>query len=166
MSSVPVTAAESQAMGQITRCKNCVEAYKGAHPAQCLFDARADVNYTVPCCKVGCLPTTRASQTNSRVSLPQTPRSAFDWMGYSLRTRDWRYAVFCPWNGTALAPDWTACLLPELYSHRNDSQLYNVNDYENENLAGRPQYAALQTRLHHRTIYLFSHEMHTGVPVL
>ena len=44
----------------------------------------------------------------------------FDWMGMTVRTDAWRYSLFCAWDGTILAADWTNCSHPELYDHRSD----------------------------------------------
>jgi hypothetical protein len=33
-----------------------------------------------------------------------TPASKFGWMGYSLRTVEWRYNAWFRWNGSTLAP--------------------------------------------------------------
>jgi hypothetical protein len=68
----------------------------------------------------------------------ETPREQIDWMGFSVRTADWRYSVFCRWNGAALRPDFDRCAPAELYNHTRDQSLYDVDDNgEQENLAGR-----------------------------
>ena len=69
-------------------------------------------------------------------------------MGYSLRTDEWRYSTFCAWDGPRLAPDWSRCAHEELFDHRNDSALWDVDHVENANLAGAPALAATQALLH------------------
>jgi hypothetical protein len=38
----------------------------------------------------------------------QGQRTAFGWMGYSIRTIRWRYTVWLPWNGTSQTAEWEA----------------------------------------------------------
>ena len=86
------------AFGQITRCSNCTESYieePTSYRGGCVADAADAKQYFVPCCR--------------------TNRSHFDLMGMTVRTYDWRYTVFCRWNGTALRPDWGQCSWHELY---------------------------------------------------
>lgn len=45
-----------------------------------------------PACGCAALNTTRLSCNNVH-------RADFDFMGYSLRTKDWRYTLWLPWNG-------------------------------------------------------------------
>ena len=66
-----------------------------------------------------------------------TPRELFDYMGMSVRVKDWRYSTFCRWDGTRLAANWSACEGAELYNHSADTSLYDVDDNgEPFNLAG------------------------------
>ena len=135
---------DAAAFSQITRCRNCSRAYPGDGAdygvASCGYDARADpaTKYTVPCAK--------------------TPRAAFDWMGYSVRTRAWRYSLWCAWDGARLAPDWRNCTGDELFDHRGDVDLppYAPDRVENENLAGAPALAATQAALRARLVAAFS----------
>ena len=67
-------------------------------------------------------------------------RTAFPFMGYTIRTVDWRFTVFFAWNGSALSPAIPA--LPktiELYDHRNDipggAAFEAVDFYEDVNVA-------------------------------
>ena len=46
-----------------------------------------------------------------------TPRENLDWMGYSIRTDDWRYTAWVGWNGTSLTPHWDVVNATELYVH-------------------------------------------------
>ena len=107
-------------------------------------DARSDsplFGFTVPCCL--------------------TPRADFDWMGYTMRLADWRYTLWCKWNGVALTADWAnGCGPVELYDHTNDSKtvLFDPDNEENANVAGRPEYAAIQARLDRRLRDAFARE--------
>ena len=47
-----------------------------------------------------------------------TPRSQLQFMGYSVRTNDWRYTEWVSWNGTTLQPKWDVVNATELYDHR------------------------------------------------
>eukprot|EP01013_Petalomonas_cantuscygni_P016724 TRINITY_DN3376_c0_g2_i1.p1 TRINITY_DN3376_c0_g2~~TRINITY_DN3376_c0_g2_i1.p1 ORF type:complete len:562 (+),score=84.73 TRINITY_DN3376_c0_g2_i1:237-1922(+) len=49
------------------------------------------------------------------------PQTKFDFMGYTLRTRDWRFAAWPRWDRTALDVDWSSVRVPE------DVELYNVS---------------------------------------
>ena len=47
-------------------------------------------------------------------------RSNFRYMGYTIRTVEYRYTEFVAWNGSALAPNWKEVFSRELYDHRED----------------------------------------------
>lgn len=133
--------ADPGAFSQITRCFNCTSAYPpSTQPSgrQCTFDAAADGGkYPVPCC--------------------MTPRQEYEFMGMSIRTRDWRYSVYCRWLPT-LTVDWNRCADVELFDHRNDAGLpYDVDNFENTNLAGTPALAATQAALHERIVARFAY---------
>jgi hypothetical protein len=73
---------------------------------------------------------------------PGVPKYNFSYMGYSIRTTEWRYTEYAQWDGPNLKPIWMADptapnALVELYDHRADSGSgANMwNDFENENLA-------------------------------
>ena len=112
------------AFSQITRCTNCTLAYARALPEYrnaCHWDARADAaSFTVPCCT--------------------TPRERFDWMGVSVRTASWRLTRWCAWNGTTLNPRWQGCeaARDELFDHRADRSLFDVDSFDNKNVADLP----------------------------
>ena len=79
------------AYGQITRCINCSMAYSfSSGLTACAKDRAEDAPlYLTPCA--------------------ETPRQLIDWMGFSVRTGDWRYSLFCRWNGTELRPTFDDC---------------------------------------------------------
>ena len=70
-----------------------------------------------------------------------TDRVLFPFMGYTLRTPEWRYTEWTKWNATALAPDHTpeGLVGVELYAHAdcgvNWGADYSFDAWENENVA-------------------------------
>jgi len=116
------------AFSQITRCWNCSAAYAG-DDAQCQWDAAEDGGaFAVPCALA--------------------PRGAFDVMGVSVRTAEWRYSVFCAWDGARLAPDFSNCSSEQLYDHRREGG-EPLFDPEREviNLAGDARFSGVQRQL-------------------
>ena len=70
--------------------------------------------------------------------------SAANYMGFSVRSADWRYTQWLVWNGTSGEPIWGATpAASELYDHRNDSGSSFDNDGENVNLAGSKDASAV-----------------------
>jgi hypothetical protein len=47
-----------------------------------------------------------------------TPRSTLQYMGYSVRTDEWRYTEWLEWDGTTLQGKWDSVNATELYDHR------------------------------------------------
>ena len=76
-------------------------------------------------------------------------RSEIPWMGFSMRTAEWRYTEWAAWNGTALRPDWSTNAGVELYDHRGDNGT-NFDATENVNVAKQNAdiVAQLSTQLH------------------
>ena len=87
-----------------------------------------------------------------------TDRTAFDFMGYKIRTEDWSLTAWQRWDGQRLRPIWgsdcgegvadpepgngrVGCF--ELYSHIGDDGMAPAayDDFENENLAHDPAHA-------------------------
>jgi iduronate 2-sulfatase len=66
-----------------------------------------------------------------------TDRVLFPFMGYSLRTAEWRYTEWVVWNGTTLQPEWGQRIGHELYSHVGDDGT-DFDAFENTNEAERP----------------------------
>eukprot|EP00039_Didymoeca_costata_P029970 m.27309 g.27309 ORF g.27309 m.27309 type:complete len:560 (-) comp7884_c0_seq1:85-1764(-) len=59
----------------------------------------------------------------------EVPSSNFNWMGYTLRTENWRYTAWFPWNGSSLAPiipvnatNGTGHFYNELYNYTTDME--------------------------------------------
>ena len=66
-------------------------------------------------------------------------KTRMDFMGYSLRTNDFRYTEWVKWNGTALKGEWEHNVGIELYDHRGD--VLGQLGGEDVNIAGEAQYA-------------------------
>ena len=63
-------------------------------------------------------------------------KGAFAFMGFSLRTKDYRYTEWAGWDGKRLAPMWNVSAGVELYDHRLDppnSSKASFEQFENEN---------------------------------
>jgi len=76
-------------------------------------------------------------------------RSEIPWMGYSMRTADWRYTEWAQWDGEGLRPNWDVNAGVELYDHRGDDGT-DFDATENVNVASaNPKVvAALSKQLH------------------
>ena len=59
-------------------------------------------------------------------------RSMFSHMGYSIRTRTWRFTEWYRWNGASLTPNWSDVVGTELYSHSGDDGV-DFDAFENVN---------------------------------
>ena len=71
-----------------------------------------------------------------------------DFIGYSVRTQEWRYTEWLRFNGTALHGDFGAVVAKELYDHRgDDGGAHDWDRFENENVADGAQHAALLAQL-------------------
>eukprot|EP00756_Hemistasia_phaeocysticola_P005507 Hpha_TRINITY_DN13361_c0_g1::TRINITY_DN13361_c0_g1_i1::g.95667::m.95667 len=70
-------------------------------------------------------------------------------MGYSIRTAEWRFTAWVPFNTTTYVADWSgaAPIAVELYDHRTDGGFDFDNNGENTNLAGNPVYADVEAEL-------------------
>jgi len=96
------------------------------------FDApgaaqKAVAYHQFPACGMRAVNQTRA-ECNS------VPRAQFDFMGYSIRTAQWRYTQWLAWDGAALAPLWDGAFEEELYAHAGDDGT-SLEAWENENAA-------------------------------
>ena len=65
----------------------------------------------------------------------QQDRALFSHMGYSIRTRTWRFTEWYAWDGAGLKAEWSKVAGTELYSHAgNDGSDFDA--FENVNQAG------------------------------
>jgi hypothetical protein len=75
------------------------------------------------------------SINHTRGGCNNVPRSKFDFMGYSIRTVDWRYTLWLPWNQANLTASWDGPISEEeLYSHSSDDST-DMDRWENRNVA-------------------------------
>ncbi|KAK3249339.1 hypothetical protein CYMTET_41227 [Cymbomonas tetramitiformis] len=89
---------------------------------------------------------TRPIQGNVPCSF--TNREEFKAIGYSVRTEDWRYTVWLPWNATTLRGNFDSEPLGlELYSHIGDDGV-DFNLFENVNKANDSDYSDLLDTMH------------------
>jgi iduronate 2-sulfatase len=73
----------------------------------------------------------------------------FDYMGYSVRTAEWRFTAWLAWDGQTLKGQWAVgpkFYAEELYSHHNDTGT-DHDAYENANVADQAQHTALKEQL-------------------
>jgi hypothetical protein len=73
-------------------------------------------------------------------------RTAYAFVGLSLRTARWRYTEWRAWVGAREAPDWGVLSASELYDHDGDDGSC-FDCYENVNLVAEPARAADVKRL-------------------
>ena len=86
-----------------------------------------------PAC--GCSSATPATCYNqTRAGCNGTPKNKLGYMGYTVRTAEWRYTVWYPWQNKTLTPDWAAEYAEELYNHVGDDS-FEMDKYENVNEA-------------------------------
>ena len=80
-----------------------------------------------------------------------TDRSMIQVMGYSVRTKAWRFTEWYRWDGQLLRPDWNTIIATELYNHEGDDGS-SFDEFENVNeAAARPDaMKALRLLLHER----------------
>lgn len=136
-SATTATITKDAAFSQMTRCLNCSAAY-GEDAGQCVWDEGEDAGFFVPCALA--------------------PRDTFDFMGYSIRTGEWRYSVWCAWVGAELRGDWGNCTSAELYSHAGEAgnpPLYRPEGEVN-NVVGKAENAQTVATLHCRLKAQFS----------
>jgi iduronate 2-sulfatase len=63
-------------------------------------------------------------------------RQDIDFIGYSVRSTEWRYTEWLHFNGTILHGDFSRKIAHELYDHRqDDSGAHDWDAWENENVA-------------------------------
>ena len=75
-----------------------------------------------------------AGFNTTRGACNNVKKEQFDYMGYSVRTLEWRYTVWYEWDGDNLKPLCGKKYAEELYDHQGDDSS-NMDEWENENLA-------------------------------
>mmetsp|Transcript_24259 Transcript_24259/g.26951 ORF Transcript_24259/g.26951 Transcript_24259/m.26951 type:complete len:158 (+) Transcript_24259:1-474(+) len=78
-----------------------------------------------------------------RGACAKIPLGEFDFMGYTMRTNDWRFTSWVAWDNTTMKVDWSKTAANELYDLRNDTgRNFDAPNYS-LNVAGEPQYASM-----------------------
>merc|ERR1712070_735082 len=119
-----------------------------------LFDSRAgsfagDAAYTqYPRCCQGKAPYDFTQ--NQRCAY--VDKTNFTYMGYSVRTTEFRYTEFAEWDGQKLKPIWNSSVPSfgsELYDHKGNPGIGETafDDFENENLAFKDEYQEVVAKL-------------------
>lgn len=76
-------------------------------------------------------------------------RKQIDFIGYSVRTPEWRYTEWLHFNGTKLHGDFSRMVANELYDHRgDDGGKHDWDAFENENVVSDPDHKELVQQLH------------------
>lgn len=70
----------------------------------------------------------------TRGACNNVPKSQFDFMGYTVRTPQWRYTLWLVWDNATLSPQWDGPSAEELYNHTSDDSA-SFDLWENVNLA-------------------------------
>jgi len=86
------------------------------------------------------------SFNSTRRQCNYTPAADFNFMGYSIRTKDWRYTIWLPWDGEMLEAKWDGDYADELYDHTGDDSR-EFGKYEQVNMAVERQDVALTLRM-------------------
>lgn len=73
-------------------------------------------------------------------------RTRWPVMGFSMRTKRWRYTEWPEWNGSNLSPIWDRLLGVELYDHAGDEGT-NFDAFENTNLAKQSEFSDVVKQL-------------------
>ena len=115
-------------------------------------------------------PATPDGQWTTNVSLmwqnnwcEMTDRLDIPWMGYSLRTADFRFTEWAKWDGSKQLPDWNVLAGRELYAHHaDDGGATCFDEFENINLATVPAHAEDVRRLSAQLHALVAAQPHTG----
>jgi hypothetical protein len=91
------------------------------------------------------------TNNSSATSIPCTEAGAnsIAFMGYSVRTRAFRYTQWRKWSSVLQMADWSnsGIVGVELYDHRANTLDINPALFENENLAGTIRYSMIETSL-------------------
>lgn len=63
----------------------------------------------------------------------------YSYMGYSLRSAEWRLSIWAAWDNATMCPRWSdSSNQVELYDHRNDTAIVDFDSTENVNVASEP----------------------------
>ena len=101
-------------------------------------DPRTAAYHQYPACNT-------PSFNHTRGGCNGTPKAKFDFMGYSIRTANYRYTAWFEWNKALLVPLWEGPSVEELYDHSGDDST-NMDKWENVNIAKANPKVAAQLR--------------------
>ena len=94
---------------------------------------------------------TKLNQTRSECN--STPKTQFDFMGYSIRNAAWRYTLWLAWDKVNLVALWDGEeFAEELYSHAGDDGT-SLEAWDNENVAAGNAAVAAQLRARLRAFF-------------
>jgi hypothetical protein len=100
---------------------------------------------------------TNASEFWKNNPCEMVDRSQIPWMGYSIRTADWRYTEWAAWDGQLLKPDFSQSLAGrELYPHKGDDGT-DYDAYENVNFVEESKYSAVVDKLSKQLREMIAH---------
>ena len=111
-------------------------------PARAL---KSNAYHQYPACGMGGFNMTRSECNN-------VPSNQFDYMGYSVRTPQWRYTAWYEWDKAALLPRWDGAFEEELYTHQGDAGT-SLEAWENANQAAANPAVAAQLRAQLRAFF-------------
>ncbi len=83
-------------------------------------------------------------------------------MGYSIRTKEWRYTLWLPWDGELLEAKWEGDYADELYDHKGDDSS-EFGKYELINLAAERQDVVQELRTKLRAHFFKSRDEYSRV---
>lgn len=103
-----------------------------------------------PAC--GCSDTPAVCYNRTRAGCNNTPKNKLNFMGYTMRTAQWRYTAWFRWNNKTLTPDWDGDSAEELYNHSGDHS-FEMDNYENVNEAAANPGVASKLRAQMRAFF-------------
>lgn len=81
-------------------------------------------------------------------------------MGYSMRTREWRYTAWVHFDRKRFIPLWDEpIMVEELYDHRDEEHPGVLGHRETVNLASQPQFKDILEKLREQLMWFLSHEI-------
>ena len=81
-------------------------------------------------------------------------------MGYSMRTREWRYTAWVHFDRKRFIPLWDEpIMVEELYDHRDEEHPGVLGHRETINLATQPKYKDTLEKLREQLMWFLSHEI-------
>lgn len=66
-------------------------------------------------------------------------RENIGFFGYSVRSLDWRYTEWHPWNGDKLQANWSIAVGTELYDYRS-VDMTDFDQFDRVNVAAEPEH--------------------------